>query len=162
MVPHQLRFGPRGHCHVAAAPNREIQHAGWQPISSGGRRLGWAREFGSAALFGNSISAANEKHVAEELGARQQQGTRMVLIKAIEVGRDLWFDSFYLFHGNLRFPVAKYTVDEIRHVRPEPPVLGVCVTRDFPVVREVYPNVRVQYTRAQFILWRVDPQPGAS
>ena len=80
----------------------------------------------------------------------------MVLIKAVEGGGDLLYDSFYLFHGNLRFPVAKLTVDELRRAPPPPPVLAVCVARDFPVVQDVYANVHTQFNRAQFILWRVD------
>ena len=99
---------------------------------------------------------ANEKRIAEELGALQQAGTQTVLIKAIKPGGDLLWDSFYLFHGNFRFPVAKYTVDEIRSNPPKPPLIGACVARDFPVVQEMYPNVRVQLTRAQFVCWRVD------
>ena len=101
-------------------------------------------------------NVADEKRVAEELGVLQSKGTRTVLIKAVEVGGDLLFASFYLFHGNLRFPVEKYTVDEIRQSPSPPPVIGVCVVRDFPVVREVYPNARVQFIRARFIIWRVD------
>jgi 4-amino-4-deoxy-L-arabinose transferase-like glycosyltransferase len=99
---------------------------------------------------------ADEKRVAEELGAMQRQGVRIVLIKAEEVGSDLHFGSFYLFHGNLRFPIEKYNVDEIRRFRPPPPLIGVCVTRDFPVVQAVYPKVQKQFTRAQFILWRAN------
>jgi hypothetical protein len=98
---------------------------------------------------------ADEKRIAEELGALQQAGTQTVLIKAIKPGGDLLWDSFYLFHGNFRFPVAKYTVDEIRSKPPKPPLIGACVARDFPVVQEMYPNVRVQLTRAQFVCWRV-------
>jgi 4-amino-4-deoxy-L-arabinose transferase-like glycosyltransferase len=103
-------------------------------------------------------SFADEKRVAEELGGLQGEGTETVLITEDEstVGKDLHFDSFYLFHGNLRFPVTKYTVDEIRRSPPPPPLLGVCVTRDFPVVQSLYPNVQKQFTRAQFIIWRVD------
>ena len=101
---------------------------------------------------------ANEKVIAEKLGALQQPGTKTVLIKAIHTGGDLMWDSFYLFHGNFRFPVTKYTVDEIRSDPPKPPVIGACVARDFSVVREVYPTVHVQLTRAQFICWQVDSE----
>src|SRR5438270_492706 len=101
---------------------------------------------------------ANEKVIAEKLGALQQPGTKTVLIKAIHTGGDLMWDSFYLFHGNFRFPVTKYTVDEIRSDPPKPPVIGACVAGDFSVVREVYPTVHVQLTRAQFICWQVDSE----
>jgi len=101
---------------------------------------------------------ADEQRVAEELGASQRAGTKMVLIKAVQGGSDLLYDSFYLFHGNLRFPVTKLTVDELRSAPPPSPVLGVCVARDFPVVQEAYGGVQTQFTRAQFILWRVDAE----
>jgi len=99
-----------------------------------------------------------QKRVAEELGALQQPGTSIVLVKAIKGGSDLLYNSFYLFHRTLRFPVTKLTTDELHGARPAPPVLGVCVERDFPVVQEVYRNVQTQFTRAQFILWRVDAE----
>ena len=106
---------------------------------------------------------ANEKRVAEELGVRQKPGLRTVLIKAINVGSDLHFASFYLFHGNLRFPVEKYTVDEPRRSPPPPPTIGVCIARDFPVVQAVYPEVNVQFTRDQFIVWKVaGPKAGGA
>jgi hypothetical protein len=103
-------------------------------------------------------SVADEQRVAEELGASQRAGTKMVLIKAVQGGSDLLYDSFYLFHGNLRFPVTKLTVDEFRSAPPPAPVVGVCVARDFPVVQGAYANVQTQFTRAQFILWRVDAE----
>jgi hypothetical protein len=123
------------------------------------RRMNVSTSFahGKMQLYVRQKQTADEKRVAEELGGLQREGTKMVLIKAVQVGGDLLYDSFYLFHGNLRFPVAKLTVDQLRRAPPSPPVLGVCVERDFPVVREVYPNVQVQFTRAQFILWRADP-----
>jgi 4-amino-4-deoxy-L-arabinose transferase-like glycosyltransferase len=86
-------------------------------------------------------NVADEKRVAEALGTLQQEGTKIVLIKPVQGERDMRYDSFFLFHGNLRFPVAKLTVDELRRAPPPPPVLGVCFARDFPVVQEVYSNV---------------------
>jgi 4-amino-4-deoxy-L-arabinose transferase-like glycosyltransferase len=97
----------------------------------------------------------DEKRVAEELGTLQRPNLRTVLVKAVNVGSDLHFASFYLFHGNLRFPVEKYTVEEIRQLPPSPPMIGVCVARDFPAVQTAYPSAKVQFTRAQFIVWSV-------
>jgi hypothetical protein len=94
---------------------------------------------GKIKLRSAEKNVAEEKRVAEELGTSQQEGKKMVLIKAVQGGGDLLYDSFYLF----------------RAAAPAPPVIGVCVVRDFPVVREVYPNVEIRFTRAQFILWRV-------
>ena len=97
----------------------------------------------------------DEKRVAEELGTLQRPGLRTVLVKAVNVGSDLHFASFYLFHGKLRYPVEKYTVDEIRQSPPSPPMIGVCVARDFPAVQTAYPSAKVQFTRAQFVIWSV-------
>ena len=97
----------------------------------------------------------DEKRVAEELGTLQRPNFRTVLVKAVNVGSDLHFASFYLFHGNLRFPVEKYTVAEIRQSPPSPPMIGVCVARDFSTIQNVYPSAKVQFTRSQFIVWTV-------
>ncbi len=99
---------------------------------------------------------ADGKRVAEELGALRREGTKIVLVKPVHPVGDLRYDSFFLFHGNLRFPVAKLTVDELRGAPPPPLVLGVCVAPDLPVVQEIYGNVQTQFARAQFVLWRVD------
>jgi 4-amino-4-deoxy-L-arabinose transferase-like glycosyltransferase len=104
----------------------------------------------------NRKDVAIEKRVAEELGALQEERTRMVLINARDEGASLLYNSFYLFHGNLRFPVTKFTADQIRRSPPPPPVLGVCIDRDFTAVHEVYSNPRVQFTLGQFIIWRAD------
>jgi len=106
--------------------------------------------------FRRQKSFADEKRIAEELGTLQQPDLPTVLVKAVKVGSDLHFASFYLFHGNLRFPVSRYTVDEIRQTPPSPPLIGACVTRDLPALQAIYPNIEVRFTRTQFILWRVD------
>jgi len=98
---------------------------------------------------------ADEKAIAEKLGQLQERGTNTVLIKAIIPGHDLMWDSFYLFHGGLRFPTKKLTVEEIRESPPKPPLIGACIDRDFPVFKELYPNVQIALTRAQFICWQV-------
>lgn len=98
---------------------------------------------------------ADEKLAAEKLGTLQQSGTKTVLINAEEPGKGLWWYSFYLFHGNLRFPVEACTTDQIHRDPPKPPLVGVCVVDDLPVVREVYPNVQVEFVRTQFVCWRV-------
>jgi 4-amino-4-deoxy-L-arabinose transferase-like glycosyltransferase len=115
-------------------------------------------ENGKITIRMREKDVADEKRVAQELGQLQRPDARIVLLKAIKGESDLLYDSFYLFHGNLRFPVAKRTVDEIRAAPLPPPVIGVCVTRDFPVVQEVYPKVQTQFTRAQFVLWRVESE----
>ncbi|HJT45897.1 MAG TPA: glycosyltransferase family 39 protein [Chthoniobacterales bacterium] len=106
--------------------------------------------------FRRQKDLGDEQVVAEKLGALQRPGLRTILVKAIKVGTDLHFASFYLFHGNMRYPVEKYTVDELRHSPPKPPLIGACVARDLPSVQDIYPGAKVDYTRAQFIIWTID------
>jgi len=101
---------------------------------------------------------ADEKLIAEKLGELQQADMKTVLVKAETPGGDLLWDSFYLFHGNLRFPVQSEAPERIHRHPPKPPLVGVCVERDFPAIREIYPNVQVELSRAQFICWRVSGQ----
>jgi 4-amino-4-deoxy-L-arabinose transferase-like glycosyltransferase len=100
----------------------------------------------------------DEKLIAEELGSLQREGSKVVLVKAKKPGADLLWDSFYLFHGNLRSPVTKYTVDEIRANPPPPPLIGACVSRDLPVLQQLYPTLQVELARAQFVCWEVIAQ----
>ena len=95
----------------------------------------------------------DEKRVAEELGTLQRPDVPTVLVKAVNVGSDLHFASFYLFHGNLQFPVSRHAVGEIR--QSPPPTVGVCTAHDLPMVQAVYPEVKIQFTRDQFIVWKV-------
>ena len=81
-----------------------------------------------------------------------------MLVKAIKPGADLLWDSFYLFHGKLNSAVTKYTVDEIRATPPLPPLIGVCVARDLPLLQQLYPNLQVSLTRAKFVCWEVATQ----
>ena len=96
--------------------------------------------------------------IARKLGTLQQPGTETLLIKGIIPGSDLLWDAFYLFHGNFRFPLTRLTTDELRANPPKPPLIGASVARDFAVVKELYPNVQIELTRAQFICWQVRAQ----
>ena len=101
---------------------------------------------------------ADEKLIAEKLGTLQQDGAKIVLVKAIKPGADLLWDSFYLFHGRLRSPVTKYTVDQVRANPPSPPLIGACISRDLPILQQLYPNLHVELTRTQFVCWKVAAQ----
>jgi 4-amino-4-deoxy-L-arabinose transferase-like glycosyltransferase len=106
-------------------------------------------------IQGRKKNVADEKLIAKKLGELERADTETVLIKAIVPGNDLLWDSFYLFHGNFRHRVTKLTVDEIRHDPPNPPLIGACIARDLPVVKELYPNAQIVLTRAQFVCWKV-------
>ncbi len=102
------------------------------------------------------VNLADERRVAEELGRLQKPGTSIVLVKAVKTGNDLSFGSFYLFHGNLGFPITKLTAEEIKKSAPPPPAIGACVSRDFSAVQTAYPTVKTQFTRAGFIVWQAE------
>src|SRR5260370_8400127 len=85
----------------------------------------------------------------------QQPDTKTVVIKAAKPGTDLLWDSFYLFHGKLRSPVSKYTVDQIRANPPQPPLTGVCVARDLPFIQQLYPTLQVHLVRSHFTYCQV-------
>lgn len=104
---------------------------------------------------------SEEKLIAESLGALQRPGITTLLVESKKPGLDLLWDSFYLFHGSLRYPVADYTLDELQTTRPKPPLIGVCVARDFPAVQKIYPEVQVQFSRKQFVCWQVAANAGA-
>lgn len=110
---------------------------------------------GQIKINGWRRDVANEKVIAEKLGALQQPGAQTVLIKSVYPQNELMWDSFYLFHGNFRFPVTKFTTQEIRANPPKPPLIGASVAHDFQIVQELYPNVHVELTRAQFVCWQV-------
>jgi 4-amino-4-deoxy-L-arabinose transferase-like glycosyltransferase len=99
--------------------------------------------------------AVDQKLIAEKLGTLQLAGAKTLLIKTEKPGEDLLWDSFYLFYGNLRFPVIARTIDQIRKDPPKPPLIGACIARDFPVIGELYPNIQVELVRAQFVCWQV-------
>ena len=98
---------------------------------------------------------ANEKVIAEKLGELQQPGAQTVLLKEVYPRNELMWDSFYLFHGNFRFPVTKFTTQQIRANPPKPPLIGASIAHDFPLMQELYPNVHVVLTRAQFVCWQI-------
>jgi len=101
------------------------------------------------------LDVGDEKIIAEKLGTLQQPDVRTVLVRATPPERDLMWLSFYLFHGNFRFPASRLTTDEIRANPPQPPLIGASVARDFPFVQELYPTVQVELTRGRVICWRV-------
>lgn len=101
-------------------------------------------------------NVATEKRVAEKLGTLQEKAVTTILLNARNEGTALLYDGFYLFHGNLRFPLTKYTSQQIQASPPSPPALGVCIAADFPIIQKVYANPRIEFALAQFVIWRAD------
>jgi hypothetical protein len=82
-----------------------------------------------------------------------------VLLRSTEVKTPLRSNAFYLFHGNLHFPVERRRLEEFEKDPPPRPALGVCLARSFPKVQEVYPEAKVQLALDQFICWETAAPP---
>ena len=99
--------------------------------------------------------AADEQLVAEKLGAIQRPGVKTAIIGAGE-SNGVLYQSFYLFHGNLHYPVASCSSVQGGRDLPDAPAVGVCASRELPLLREKYRNLVVVFERGPFICWRAD------
>lgn len=99
--------------------------------------------------------AADQQGLAEELGALQQPGIKIGLIRGSDHNSVL-FPPFYLFYGNLRFPITTLTIEDFGSNRPPPPIIGVCTAADFESVRQKSSSSSIEAQRGQFICWRVE------
>jgi 4-amino-4-deoxy-L-arabinose transferase-like glycosyltransferase len=100
--------------------------------------------------------------IAEELGARQEAGLPILFIRP-EVGKEVLDPLFYMFYGNVRFPVHRLSPEEFGKTSPSVPAMGICLTRDLPLLREKYGDPIIQRQCGDIILWRVGNrklQPG--
>lgn len=98
--------------------------------------------------------ASLEQRVARKLGELQREGASILLIVPAEEKRALRSTAFYLFHGNLRFPLKRRTLEEFRQAPPPRPVVGVCLARDFPIVQSVYPEAKIELALDDFVCWQ--------
>lgn len=104
------------------------------------------------ALRRNTVPG--QLRIAEDLGARQEAGIPIFVIRP-DLGREVIYQLFYLFYGNLRFPVIKLSPEEFRETSPPIPAMGICAARDLPLLREKYGDVIIQQQRDETIFWRV-------
>ena len=99
--------------------------------------------------------ASVEKRIAHKLGEIQHAGVATLLVsEGAPVKRTLRSNGFYLFHGALRFPLERFSLDKLRKASPPRPVIGVCVARDFPAIQSVYPEAEIVSALDPFICWR--------
>jgi hypothetical protein len=98
--------------------------------------------------------ASNEKRVAQKLGELQREGASTVLLRSTDDKKPLRSNAFYLFHGNLHFPVERRRLEEFGKDHPPRPAIGVCLARGFPRVQEVYSDAKIQMALDQFICWQ--------
>lgn len=103
--------------------------------------------------------ARSEQRVAQELGVAQRNGVRTVLLEPSGKKSDLRSNAFYLFHGNLHFPLQRWTISQFRETPPMRPVVGVCLDRDFPVVQTIYPEAKIDIAAGSWIGWQTGASP---
>jgi 4-amino-4-deoxy-L-arabinose transferase-like glycosyltransferase len=97
---------------------------------------------------------SDQLQIAHELGVLQKPGRQIVVLRP--VGGEVLYELFYLFYGNLRSPNVEWTPDKLRAAAPARSAIGVCEARDFPIVREKYPDATVNLQKGEFICWRAD------
>jgi 4-amino-4-deoxy-L-arabinose transferase-like glycosyltransferase len=95
--------------------------------------------------------AVDQQRVARELGLLQKPGANITLIRPSKYA-DVLSPSFYLFHGNLHFPIVASTVDQLILNRA-PPSIGVSTMQDFAIIHDRYPEIGIRLQSAQFTCW---------
>ena len=98
---------------------------------------------------------ADQIEIAQQIGSLQKPDTHTVIVRLS--GGSVLYDSFYLFYGDLHYPVTKLTPDQLRLAAPLRPAIGVCAAENLPLVREKYGDVDVALQRGDFICWRAEP-----
>ncbi len=99
------------------------------------------------------VDLAQEATMARELGAQPSSDSRLILM---EGNNGLQREEFYLFYGDLKFPLANFSVAQIRQNPPRPPLLGICLARDLPVLRDQFPNLKIAAQTGELIRWQVE------
>jgi hypothetical protein len=66
-------------------------------------------------------------------------------------------EQFYLFYGNLRFPVEPWSNEALREAHPDRAAIGVCNVRDLETVRQGYRDVVIEMNEGEFVCWRATP-----
>jgi hypothetical protein len=107
-------------------------------------------------ITNDRVDLSGEVRIAQDLGARQSSSKRLVIV---EGNNGIQREEFYLFYGNLRFPLVNLTIDQMRRSPPPPPLIGVCNVRDLGVLQEKFPDLEIQSAIGPVICWQVDGQP---
>ena len=135
---------------------------------SGMRRL--TAVFAGLLIVGGFVQAAIKMHhraaepvaelrAAQRLGQLQSPDTRMILLDGAGKNRQLRSIAFYLFHGNLRFPIRRRSFEELGEEGLEKPPIGVCTTRDLPRLLSIYPNATTEKLEGSIVCWRATTAP---
>jgi 4-amino-4-deoxy-L-arabinose transferase-like glycosyltransferase len=97
--------------------------------------------------------ASAEQRVAQVLGSRQRENVTTIVIRPPRGKQDFQNAAFYLFYGNLRFPVKRVSVEQLGRLAPARPLLGVCPLREFTRLHELYPDAQIVFTADYACCW---------
>ena len=98
---------------------------------------------------------SDQIEIAQQLGSLQRPDTHTLIVRLS--GGSVLYDSFYLFYGDLHFPVTRLSPDQLSLASPPRPAIGVCAAENLPLVRQKYGDVDVALQRGDFICWRAEP-----
>lgn len=98
--------------------------------------------------------ASAEQRVARTLGSMQGKGIETILVEPSQRKRDLRSNAFYLFHGDMKFPLKRRNIEELREAGPPRPAVGVCSASDQSAVKELYRDVDFVVMDGRIVCWR--------
>jgi 4-amino-4-deoxy-L-arabinose transferase-like glycosyltransferase len=98
---------------------------------------------------------ADQIEIAQRIGSMEKPDVHTLIVRFS--GGSVLYDSFYLFYGDLHFPVTKLSPDQLSLASPPRPAIGVCAAANLPLVRQKYGDVDVALQRDDFICWRAEP-----
>jgi 4-amino-4-deoxy-L-arabinose transferase-like glycosyltransferase len=93
-----------------------------------------------------------QRRVAEELGRLQKPNVQLVVV---DPNRHVLREPFFLFYGELRFPVIGVPAADLAGTKLQTPAAGVCAVRDLPLLQSKFPNLTIALRSGEFVCWNV-------
>lgn len=95
---------------------------------------------------------ADEIVAAQHLSKLQKPGVNIFVVRNHQ--REISYQTFYLFYGDLRLPVRELFATQIHTAEIREPAIGVCATRDFASLERKLTNVTVDLQAGHVFCWR--------
>jgi 4-amino-4-deoxy-L-arabinose transferase-like glycosyltransferase len=102
---------------------------------------------------------AGEYRAAQALGALQSETTATLLVESGREKRDLRGNAFYLFHGDLKWPLTRRNLDELANFPTAQPIVGACAGRDFPELQKFFVDAEIVFATDKVVCWRTGARP---
>jgi 4-amino-4-deoxy-L-arabinose transferase-like glycosyltransferase len=91
-----------------------------------------------------------QRRVAEELGRLQEPNLQLVVV---DPDKHVLPEQFFLFYGELRFPVTLVFAADLPRTKLQTPAAGVCAVRDLPLLQSKFPNLSIARRSGEFVCW---------